>query len=228
MSRAIKIAVVGDFNFAFNAHHATNLALEHSALLFEEEINHYWIRPNEVLGFKKNELEIYHGIWLAPGPYINDFHLTSVINHILEAKKPTLITGEGFFHLVHHFVNKFQLNPRNEKFISDNLVSGNQFESVNIQAVSSFGEKLYQVHNPIELTASRYAIYPNLVELLQNEFIDIDAKDQFEEVQLMRLKNDENTVVTMFLPQISSTRDIPHPLVNDFVRKSLQLAAVLK
>lgn len=226
MSRAIKIAVVGDFNFAYNAHHATNLALEHSASLFEEEINHYWIRPAEILSFKRNELDGFHGVWLAPGPYLNDFHLAGVVSHILEALRPTLITGEGFFYVVNYFVNKYQLNPRNEKFISDNLVSGNQFEPITVNASNAYAEKIYQNHNPIELTASRFAIYPNLVEILQNEFVDIEARDQFEEVQLMRLKKTHNILVSMYLPQISSTRDIPHPLINDFVKSCMQVKII--
>lgn len=226
MSKTIKIAIVGDFNFAYNTHHATNLALDHAAGLFEEEINYYWIRPSEILSFKRNELDNYHGIWVAPGPYLNDFHLSGVINHILDSERPTLITGEGFFYVVSHYVNKYQLNPRNEKFISDNLVSGNQFETIIVQVNGNLAKKLYENHNTLELTASRYAIYPNLVEVLQSEFIDVEARDQFEEVQLMSLKANPNTIVSMFLPQISSTRDIPHPLINDFVRKCMAVEMV--
>lgn len=223
---AIKIAVIGDFNFAFNAHHATNLALEHTATLFDEEINHYWIRPSEIISQKRNELQHYHGIWLAPGPYLNDFHLSGVINNILNLDKPSLITGEGFFHVVDYFVHQFHLNPRNEKFISDNLVSGNQFESVTINAIGDLSKKIYENHNPVELTSARFAIYPNLVEILKNEFVDIEAKDQFEEVQLMRLKKNDNSLISMYLPQISSTRDIPHPLINEFVRSCLAISCV--
>ena len=226
MSRTIKIAIVGDFNFAYNTHHATNLALDHAAGLFEEEINYYWIRPSEILSFKRNELDNYHGIWVAPGPYLNDFHLSGVINHVLDSERPTFITGEGFFYVVNHYVNKYQLNPRNEKFISDNLVSGNQFETIMVQVNGKLAKKLYENHNTLELTASRYAIYPNLVEVLQSEFIDVEARDQFEEVQLMSLKSNPNTIVSMFLPQISSTRDIPHPLINDFVRKCMAVEMV--
>lgn len=222
MATAVKIAIIGDYNFAYNAHHATNLALEHSAALFEEEINHYWIRPNEIINFKRNELDDYHGVWLAPGPYINDFHLSGVINTIMNFEKPTLVTGEGFFHIIDFFVNKYYLNPRNEKFISDNLVSGNKFEPITVQAIGNFADKIYKSHNPIELTASRYAIYPHLVETLQSEFIDIEAKDQFDEIQLVRLKKNHKALVAMFLPQISSTRDIPHPIINDFVRSCMK------
>jgi CTP synthase (UTP-ammonia lyase) len=226
MSKTIKIAIVGDFNFAYNAHHATNLALDHAAGLFEEELNYYWIRPSEILNFKRNELDNYHGIWLAPGPYLNDFHLSGVINSILYSERPTLITGEGFVYVINHFVNKYQLNPKNEKSISDNLVSGNQFETIMVQIADDLAKKLYENHNTLELTATRYAIYPNLVEVLQSEFIEVEARDQFEEVQLMRLKSNPNTLVSMYLPQVSSTRDIPHPVVNDFVRKCMTVEMV--
>jgi hypothetical protein len=176
----------------------------------------------EVISFKRNELADFHGIWLAPGPYLNDFHLAGVINMIFDAERPTLITGEGFFHVIDHFVTKYQLNPRNEKFISDNLVSGNKFESITVVPFQPYAEKIYANHNSNELTASRYSIYPNLIQNLENEFMQIEAKDQFEEVQLIRLRKKFNFLVSMYLPQISSTRDIPHPLVNDFIKSCIQ------
>ena len=43
MSDALKIAIIGDYNFTFNAHHATNLSLDHSSEFLEFEINYYWI-----------------------------------------------------------------------------------------------------------------------------------------------------------------------------------------
>ena len=52
MADSLKIAVIGDFNFAFNAHHATNLALEHTADFLEIEINYYWVRISEAASWK--------------------------------------------------------------------------------------------------------------------------------------------------------------------------------
>jgi CTP synthase (UTP-ammonia lyase) len=218
---AIKIAIIGDFNFAYNAHHATNLSLDHAANLFEEEINYYWLRPSEVLGFKKNELSDYDGIWLAPGPFLNEFYFAGVTKFVLNMDVPTLVTGEGFYHIIDYYVKQFALNPRNEKVISDNLVSGNQFDSIQIQPIGSFGKKIYNTHNPLELTSTKFSIYPNLISVLEKDFIRVEAKDQFDELQLFRLADKEHFLVAMYLPQISSTRDIPHPVINAFIRATM-------
>jgi len=73
MSEALKIAIIGDYNFTYNSHHATNLSLDHAAEFLDLEINYYWIKINEALQFKKPTLEQYDGIWVAPGPYLNPF-----------------------------------------------------------------------------------------------------------------------------------------------------------
>jgi CTP synthase (UTP-ammonia lyase) len=223
---AIKIAIIGDFNFAYNAHHATNLSLDHSSNFLDEEINYYWIRPSELLSFKKNELLDYDGVWLAPGPYLNEFYFSGAVKEVINSKLPALVTGEGFYHVIDYYVKQYSLNPRNEKVISDNLVSGNQFDSVQIAPVGSFGIKIYSTHNSIELTSTRFSVYPNLVEVLRDDFIYVDAKDQFDEVQLFRLADRLDIIVAMYLPQISSTRDLPHPIINAFVRACLEKTEV--
>ena len=47
MGQSIKIAIVGDYNFTYNSHHATNLAIDHSAHFLEIEASYYWIKLNE-------------------------------------------------------------------------------------------------------------------------------------------------------------------------------------
>ena len=53
MSDALKIAIIGDYNFTFNAHHATNLSLDHSSEFLEYEVNYYWIKISEALKHKE-------------------------------------------------------------------------------------------------------------------------------------------------------------------------------
>jgi CTP synthase (UTP-ammonia lyase) len=222
MPRTTKIAIIGDYSFAYNTHHATNMAMEHASIFFEEDINFYWLRPSEVINFRRNELQDYHGIWLAPGPYHNAFHVESIFTSIFDSERPTLITGEGFIHLLNYYIHKYRLNPANEKFVSENLIAGNQFDTVNIAPTSDWSKKIYENHTTVELTAARYAIYPRLIEMLTAEFVDVLATDQFDEVQIMRLKNKSEALVCMFLPQISSTRDRPHPLINSFIRRCME------
>ena len=70
MSDALKIAIIGDYNFTFNAHHATNLSLDHSSEFLEFEVNYYWIKISEALKHKDVYFDKFDGIWVAPGPIV--------------------------------------------------------------------------------------------------------------------------------------------------------------
>ena len=74
MSEVLKIAIIGDYNFTFNAHHATNLSLDHSSEFLEVELNYYWIKISEALKHKEGYFQQYDGIWVAPGPIENPFY----------------------------------------------------------------------------------------------------------------------------------------------------------
>ena len=69
MSDSLKIAIIGDYNFTYNSHHATNLSLDHSLDLLEVEINYYWIKVNEAVKNKPIYFDQFDGIWIAPGPF---------------------------------------------------------------------------------------------------------------------------------------------------------------
>lgn len=218
MNRPVKIAVVGDFNFSFNTHHATNLALDHASRFLEIEINYYWIKLNEATLFKANVWNEYDGVWIAPGPYKNEFFLKGILDQLIQLETNVLVCGDGFKSLVELLIAKNNLNPYNEKLISDNLIEGEHFEKVEIHPHSKEISQLYQNHTTIELSATRYSIYPQLVEALKNEFIDIEAFNSFEDVEIFSLKNKKFFLTSGFVPQVTSTRELPHPLVYTFIK----------
>jgi len=222
MAESIKIAIIGDFNFTYNAHHATNLALEHSERFLEIDVNYYWIRLSEAVNMRPQAYNMYDGVWIAPGPFTNEFFLAGIISNILYQKVPTLLTGESYKVLIELLVKQNNINPNGEKLISDNLVSGNQFEPVQIAPQSNEMQKLYATHSNIELTSARYSLYPQLISALNKDVLIAEAYDQFEEPEIVRLINHPYTIATMFCPQISSTREMPHPLVNSFIRACMQ------
>ncbi len=222
MSHVLKIAIIGDFNFTYNAHHATNLALDHAGRFLEIEVNYYWIKLAEATQFKSNQLLEYDGIWISPGPFKNIFFLSGIIDQVLQSKLPTFITGEGFKSLIEVLINRFNLNPNGEKLISDNLVEGEQFERVEIVPNSEALIKIYENHSPVELTSSRYSLYPQLIHYLLDELIDIEGYNQFEEAEIVSLKKYLFFVACGFCPQISSTREIPHPLVYTFIKACVE------
>lgn len=221
MSQTLKIAIIGDYNFTYNSHQATNLAIDHSGRFLEVDINYYWIKINEAAQYKLQNFEQFDAIWIAPGPFNNAFFLNGIIRSISTLRIPVLLTGESLRNLIEVLINSYQLNPNGEKMISDNLVEGNRFEQIHVIPHSKEFIQLYENHNNIELTSSRYSLYPQLIDALTQEIIDIEAYNQFEEPEVISLKNHDFFVACNFCPQISSTREIPHPLIYTFVKAAM-------
>ena len=65
MNRTLKIAIIGDFNFSHNAHHATNFAIEHAATQIGVSVNYYWLRLHEMTTIKQNNLNVFDAFWIA-------------------------------------------------------------------------------------------------------------------------------------------------------------------
>lgn len=221
MAQTIKIAIIGDYNFTYNSHHATNLALDHASYFLDVEISYYWIKLNEASQLTSNQLKEYDGIWISPGPYNNDFFLGGIIDFLLQQTLPVFITGEGYKILLEVLIARNNLNTKGEKLISDNLVEGRVFEQIQIVPHSKALIHLYTNHNDIELTSARYSLYPKLLNYLTDEFITIEAYNQVEEVEIFSLKEKDFFLACGFCPQISSTREIPHPIIYTFVKAAL-------
>lgn len=224
MQQSLKIAIIGDYNFTYNSHHATNMAIDHAANFLEIEINYYWIKLSEVLKFRAQQFNQYDGFWIAPGPIKNEFFLHGILKEILGKQIPTLITGEGYRTFIDALINTYQLNRVNEKLISDNLVEGQEFEKILVSPHSKSFIQLYEHHSKVELTSSRYSLYPKLINSLQGKIVDIEAYNQFEDPEIISLKNHPFFVSCSFCPQISSTRDLPHPMIYTFMKTCLAVS----
>lgn len=218
MSQSLKIAIIGDYNFTYNSHHATNLAIDHSAQFLDIDVNYYWIKLNEVAKFRPQQFHQYDGIMIAPGPIKNPFFLHGILKEIIGKQIPTLVTGDGYKTLLEVLISTYQLNNKNEKLISDNLVEGQQFEKIYISPNSKEFIQLYENYSNVELTSNRYSLYPQLIQHLHDDIADIEAYNQFEEPEIISLKNNDFFVACGFCPQISSTREIPHPIIYTFMK----------
>lgn len=222
MSRQnLKIAVIGDYNFTYNTHHATNLALDHAAHFLELDLSYYWVKIEEASQFKNSDFKEFDGFWISPAPFKNPFYLNGILKSLMELKKAVFISGEAFKIFIDVLITIYHINLSGEKMISDNLIDGESFERVEITPHSDALKKLYENHNNIELTSSRYSMYPSLIDYLNTKIIDIEGFNQFDDPEIISLKNHPFFVASAFCPQISSTREIPHPLVYTFLKACL-------
>ncbi|MDG1914640.1 MAG: hypothetical protein P8I55_08625 [Crocinitomix sp.] len=222
MDRVLRIAVIGDYNFAYHSHNATNQALQHAEQVLDQPINYYWLNERECTEQLDNFYDTYDGIVIAPGPYQTPFFFQSIIKTLIDNDVPLLGTGECFKILIETYFNNLGLDLKSERVISENLVDGNQFTGVTLDRFSAEFSKLYLNRGVTEYSSSRYSILPQYSELLTKDF-EIGARNQYFDPEILKHKSHDFFLFTMFCPQIVSSADIPHPIFTYFVKSVRRL-----
>lgn len=217
MDGILRIAILGDYNFAYHSHNATNQALQHAQQVLDQDINYYWLNERECSEEIDNFHTSFDGIIIAPGPYQHPFFFQSIISKLIQQDIPVLGTGDCFKTLVQTYFENKGFDLKSEKIISDNLVTGNQFTSVTLDRFSAEFGKIYLNRGVTEYSSSRYSILPHYSELLTEDF-EIGARNQYFDPEILKLKTHNFFVFTMFCPQIVSSKDIPHPIFTYFVK----------
>ncbi|OIQ37239.1 MAG: hypothetical protein BM555_01135 [Crocinitomix sp. MedPE-SWsnd] len=217
MEEVLRIAIIGDFNFAYNSHNATNQALQHVEKVLDQPLNFYWLNEKECCEQNEDFYENYDGVIIAPGPYRQPFYFNSIISKLLEKDVPVLGTGDCFRLLVETYFTQKGFDLSREKIISDNLIDGNQFTGITLEKLSDEFSKLYLTKGNVEYSSSRYSILPQYSDVLAEGF-EIGARNQYFDPEILKSKEHAFFLFTMFCPQVLSTSDMPHPIFTYFIK----------
>lgn len=217
MDDVLRIAIIGDFNFAYNSHNATNQALQHVENVLEQPLNFYWLNEKECCERDEDFYQNYDGVIIAPGPYRQPFYFNSIIAKLLEKNVPVLGTGDCFKILVETIFTKKGFDTGNEKIISDNLIDSNQFTGIQLEKLSDEFGKIYLNKGNVEYSSSRYSILPQYSDILSEDF-EIGARNQYFDPEILKSKEHAFFLFTMFCPQVLSTSDMPHPIFTYFIK----------
>ncbi len=225
MEGVLRIAIIGDYNFAYHSHNATNQALQHAEKVLDQPINYYWLNERECTENPTSFYESYDGIIIAPGPYQQPFYFNSIIKNLIDKDIPVLGTGECFKILIETYFSGLGFDLNSEKIISDNLVNGNQFTGITLDLFSSEFSKIYLNRGVAEYSSSRYSILPQYSEWLTKRF-EIGARNQYFDPEILKLKDHNFFLFTMFCPQIVSSVDVPHPIFTYFVKSVRRISDI--
>jgi len=217
MDEVLRIAIIGDFNFAYNSHNATNKALQHVENFLDQRLNFYWLNEKECCEQNEDFYDTYDGVLIAPGPYRQPFYFNSIINRLLEKKVPVLGTGDCFKLLIEVYFTKKGYDINREKVISENLIDGNQFKGITLEKLTDEFEKLYLNKSRVEYSSSRFSVLPQYSDFLLEDF-EIGARNEYFDPEILKLKDHEFFLFTMYCPQILSTSDMPHPIFIYFIK----------
>lgn len=217
MDEVLRIAIIGDYNFAYNSHNATNQALQHVEEVLDQPLNFYWLNEKECCEQNETFYENYDGVIIAPGPYRQPFYFNSIIANLLDKNVPVLGTGDCFKILIESYFSKKGYDIGREKIISENLIEGNHFTSVNLEKLTDEFEKIYLNKGNVEYSSSRFSILPQYSDFLMEDF-EIGARNQYFDPEILKSKKHDFFLFTMFCPQVLSTSDMPHPIFTYFVK----------
>lgn len=219
------IAIIGEFDKSLPAH-ATKLdAVKHSAKYIGAEVEATWLPSMEA---DDGVCDEFDGVWLAAGRAYENFHaVNSVIKEARERSIPLLGTCRGFQQMVLEFarnvleISNAEHEERDETapnlFLTKLPVSLARRRSISITEGTPL-EPIYSRKHAPEVFFGNYGVNPSVEgRLTKGGFISM-ASDSEGNYRAGGIARHPFFKGSLFVPQLRSTKDSPHPLVTAFLK----------
>lgn len=236
MAKSIRLALVGEFSPSFLPHTKTDEALGHVEAALDVEVNAEWLSTTEFLDDAPRRLAQFDALWVAPGsPYKNMRGALEAIRYAREGNIPTLGTCGGCQHMVIEFARHVlgfsdaehaEYDPYASNLfvtpLSCSLVGKAMEVHIDPQSVVA---KLYGRVRVQEQYYCNFGINPSHQQDLHEGGLRIVGRDLDGEARILAVPDRRFYLATLFVPQLTSTRENPHPIVLAFVRAAIEAAS---
>lgn len=231
MDNYVDLAIVGDFNFNYSSHVATNRAIEDVERILGIDINVYWVETTSLANFADDKLSRYDGVWVAPGPYANAKGVFNAIEYARINRVPFFGTSGGCQFSILEFTRNVlgvkeatgHLSMEGQSLIQRKTSPSKDIEMEKIylmKGTKSFD--FYPQDNARECASNGLKLHHELLEYLNNNGFRPAALDGDGDVRIFELVDHEFYVGTLFLPQLTSRGALPHPLITNFAKAAQQ------
>jgi CTP synthase (UTP-ammonia lyase) len=229
-----RIAIVGDYGPEHETHRATGPAIDHAAAALDATVEWAWVPTPDVAGQAAEVLDDADGVWIATGsPYVSMAGALDAITFARTTGRALLGTCAGFQHLVLEV-------GRNRCGIVDAATAESDPDAPNLMiealACSLAGQTFSVRFDPGSIAARAYrtdvaeeryycsfGLNPDFVAPLAEAGLVVTGTDQDGEPRVIELRDHPFAVGTLFVPQVRSTPEHPHPLVLAFVEATVSL-----
>jgi len=230
------LAIVADFNPGSKSHGATNDAIAHSADALGLKIEPRWIGTDELARPNgASRIAGFDGIWVGPGsPYVSMDGALSAIEMSREMGIPLLGTCGGFQHIILEYARHVlgfadaeheESSPGASQLFISRLSCSLVGRTMTINLVpDSIVARIYGRTEVQEQYLCNFGVNPDYVETLRSGALRVVGSDAEGTVRAVELDGHPFFIGTLFLPQLGSTAQRPHPVVTAFVRACSQIA----
>jgi CTP synthase (UTP-ammonia lyase) len=223
----MKIGIVGDYNPDYLSQQATNDALIHSSEKLGIRIEHEWIPTASIPEQMDEIIKTYKGFWIAPGSPESVDGVLHIIQYSREHNIPLLGTCGGFQNiLIEYARNKLMIteaeheeqDPNASILVISKLTCslvGQKGEIIIKNPSKVFG--IYQKPKVIEQFRCNYGLNPEYQTQIGESGLRIVGADTLGNPRIIEIPEHKFFIGTLFVPQLSSTQEYPHCLVNSII-----------
>jgi CTP synthase (UTP-ammonia lyase) len=226
MIEPVQIGLIGDYSEQVVAHVAIPQALRLAGQAAGCEISTLWF-PTQSLDCHA-DLSALDGLWCVPGsPYENMNGALEAIRFAREMNVPFLGTCGGFQHAVIEYARNVlgkkeadhaESNPGASLPLISPLSCSLADETGRIRIKPGSRAAMFYGHAETEEAYNcNYGVNPRFQSLLEGSSLQVTGWDQNHEVRIVELNQHPFFIATLFQPERSALKGVPHPLIVGFV-----------
>lgn len=228
----MKVGIVGDFSPEYPSQTATNNAILHSSSKLGISFEYEWI-PTATISKQMNAIkETYQGFWIGPGYPDSVEGVLTIIQFARENNVPLLGTCGGFQYIILEYAKNRMLlenegheerDPHTLQLIISKLACSlvGQKGNVIVNKNSRLFD-IYQVENTNEQFRCNYGISPEYEQQIHEAGLRIVGTDSVGNPRAIEITEHKFFIGTLFVPQLSSTPDSTHCIVDTFLTSILK------
>ncbi len=219
------VAVIGDFDPTAPTHTLIGTAIGHSDVAIDSgPTTVSWIDTLACESLASDDLASIDAVWIAPGsPYRSMAGALNAIRIARIADAPLLGTCGGFQHVVLEYARNVmgiheaahaEYDPAASPLLITALecsLAGTTM-GVDLRA-GTLAASCYGVIHAAERYYCTFGLNAEYIGRLQAAGLVVSGVDQNDEPRIVELPDRRFFVGTLFVPQMSSTAERPHPLV---------------
>ena len=221
----IKLGIMGDFVASNATHIANNEALDHAGKQFGKFFTYEWVDTERIEPEFDNIIQSYHGLLIAPGsPYKSMSGVLKIIEHARTHKIPTLGTCGGFQHMIIEFARNVlgiseaehaETNPYASKLVINPLSCSLKGQSLEIEIIQkdSLVARIFNTNTITENYYCNFGLNPEYQQQIHQAGFNMVASDKHNEARIVELKDHPFFIGTLFVPQVNSSYEKPHPIL---------------
>jgi CTP synthase (UTP-ammonia lyase) len=231
----IRIGIIGDYQPTSDTHRATEAALHHAGDRLATRVEITWLPTASLDPLPAALLEIYDGLWCAPGsPYQSMNGALNAIRWARENDRPLLGTCAGFQHIVVEYARTVlgiaraqhaEYGDTTAPLVVMPLSCSLRGQTLEIQLdpVSRTG-RVYGQPLAQEQFRCTYGLNRAYQARLHEAGLRVAGVDQAGDARIVELPEHRFYLGTLFVPQLNSTPEQPHPLIVAYVEEAGRVA----